>query len=195
MEAKKPVSIYTEMTPNPETMKFVTNAYLYPGRNIDFATEQEAEPSPMAQELFSLPFVRGVFIANNFVTITKTPNMEWSDIIPTMRDFLKQYLEAGKTVIDESKVKSEKLSYNTVAETDEEVVVKIKEILENFVKPAVEMDGGAIQFKSYKEGVVKLILQGSCSGCPSSLITLKRGIEEMMKRMLPEVREVLAEAE
>lgn len=195
MEAKKPISIYTEMTPNPETMKFVTNSYLYPGRNIDFATEQEAEPSPMAQELFSLPFVRGVFIANNFVTITKTPNMEWSDIIPTMRDFLKQYLEAGKTVIDESKVKTEKLSYNTVAETDEEVVVKIKEILENFVKPAVEMDGGAIQFKSYKEGVVKLILQGSCSGCPSSLITLKRGIEEMMKRMLPEVREVLAEAE
>ena len=121
--------------------------------------------------------------------------MEWSDIIPTMRDFLKQYLEAGKTVIDESKVKTEKLTYNTVAETDEEVVVKIKEILENFVKPAVEMDGGAIQFKSYKEGVVKLILQGSCSGCPSSLITLKRGIEEMMKRMLPEVREVLAEAE
>ncbi len=195
MEAKKPISIYTEMTPNPETMKFVTNAYLYPGRNIDFATEQEAEPSPMAQELFSLPFVKGVFIANNFVTITKTPNMEWSDIIPTMRDFLKQYLEAGKTVIDESKVKTEKLTYNTVAETDEEVVVKIKEILENFVKPAVEMDGGAIQFKSYKEGVVKLILQGSCSGCPSSLITLKRGIEEMMKRMLPEVREVLAEAE
>lgn len=195
MEAKKPISIYTEMTPNPETMKFVTNSYLYPGRNIDFATEQEAEPSPMAQELFSLPFVRGVFIANNFVTITKTPNMEWSDIIPTMRDFLKQYLEAGKTVIDESKVKTEKLSYNTVAETDEEVVVKIKEILENFVKPAVEMDGGAIQFKSYNEGVVKLILQGSCSGCPSSLITLKRGIEEMMKRMLPEVREVLAEAE
>jgi len=148
------ISIYTEMTPNPETMKFVANKLLYPGKSIDFPDVETAKPSALAIELFGFPFIKSVFIASNFVTLTKTADTDWNDVIP-----------------------------------------RIKELLENYVKPAVEMDGGAIQFRSYQEGVVNLMLQGSCSGCPSSMITLKAGIEGMMKRMIPEVREVVAEAE
>lgn len=117
-------------------------------------------------------------------------------MIPTIRQFLKEYLEEGKPVINEEELATVKQeSTNEVAADDDDIVVRIKELLENYVKPAVEMDGGAIQFKSYDNGVVNLMLQGSCSGCPSSMITLKAGIEGMMKRMIPEVKEVVAEAE
>jgi len=188
------VSIYTEMTPNPETMKFVANKLLYPGKSIDFPEESSAAPSPLAKELFAFPFIRSVFIASNFVTLSKTPDTNWDDVIPTIREFLKEYLEEGKAVINEDLIVAKK-NENVVSADDEDVVVRIKELLENYVKPAVEMDGGAISFKGYDNGTVKLMLQGSCSGCPSSMITLKSGIEGMMKRMIPEVKEVVAEAE
>lgn len=191
------ISIYTEMTPNPETMKFVANKLLYPGKSIDIPDEQSAQASPLAQELFTFPFIRSVFIASNFVTLTKTSEAdEWQDMIPTIKQFLKSYLEEGKVVVNEelvATIKSE--SSNTVSADDDDVVKRIKELLENYVKPAVEMDGGAIQFKSYEDGKVNLVMQGSCSGCPSSMITLKAGIEGMMKRMIPEVKEVVAESE
>lgn len=186
------VSIYTEMTPNPETMKFVANKLLYPGKSIDFPEEADARPSPLAQELFVFPFVRGVFIASNFVTITKTPETQWEEVTPAIRQFLKEYLEAEKPIIQEDLVVVKKES-NLVHADDTDVVKRIKEMLENYVKPAVEMDGGAISFLDYENGSVKLMLQGSCSGCPSSMITLKAGIEGMMKRMIPEVKEVVAE--
>jgi len=191
------VSIYTEMTPNPETMKFVANKLLYPGKSIDFPDEASAAPSPLAQELFTFPFIRSVFIASNFITLTKTPETgDWQDVIPTIKQFLKEYLEEGKVVINEEAVVTLKAEgSNAISEDDDDVVKRIKELLENYVKPAVEMDGGAIQFKSYENGKVNLMLQGSCSGCPSSMITLKSGIEGMMKRMIPEVKEVVAEAE
>jgi NFU1 iron-sulfur cluster scaffold homolog, mitochondrial len=192
------VSIYTEMTPNPETMKFVANKLLYPGKSIDFADETFATPSPLAQELFAFPFIKSVFIASNFITLTKTADTEdWQDIIPTVKTFLKDYLEEGKLVIIEEAVAAMKTGggSNEVSADDDDVVKRIKELLENYVKPAVEMDGGAIQFKSYENGTVNLAMQGSCSGCPSSTITLKAGIEGMMKRMIPEVKEVVAEAE
>lgn len=190
------ISIYTEMTPNPETMKFVANKLLYPGKSIDFPDVESAKPSPLAVELFGFPFIRAVFIASNFVTLTKTPETDWSDVIPTIRQFLKEYLEEGKQVINEDEVVTIKQeSSNVVSENDSDVVKRIKELLDNYVRPAVEMDGGAIQFKSYEDGKVNLMLQGSCSGCPSSMITLKAGIEGMMKRMIPEVKEVVAEAE
>lgn len=190
------ISIYTEMTPNPETMKFVANKLLYPGKSIDFPDVAAAKPSPVAVELFGFPFIKSVFIASNFVTLTKTADTDWQDVIPTIRQFLKEYLEEGKPVINEDEVVSIKQeASNTVSADDDDVVKRIKELLENYVKPAVEMDGGAIQFKSYDDGVVNLMLQGSCSGCPSSMITLKAGIEGMMKRMIPEVKEVVAEAE
>lgn len=191
------ISIYTEMTPNPETMKFVANKLLYPGKSIDFVDESAAGPSPLAQELFTFPFIRSVFIASNFITLTKTTETDdWQDIIPTIKQFLKEYLEEGKVVINEEAVAAMKAAaQNAPAADDDDVVKRIKELLENYVKPAVEMDGGAIQFKSYEAGRVSLMLQGSCSGCPSSMITLKSGIEGMMKRMIPEVTEVVAEAE
>ncbi len=188
------VSIYTEMTPNPETMKFVANKLLYPGKSIDFPDETSAGPSPLAKELFAFPFIRSVFIASNFVTLSKTVETNWDDVIPTIRQFLKEYLEEGKAVIHEDQITVKKDNY-VISADDADVVVRIKELLENYVKPAVEMDGGAISFKGFESGTVKLMLQGSCSGCPSSMITLKSGIEGMMKRMIPEVKEVVAEAE
>ncbi|MBN9483237.1 MAG: NifU family protein [Bacteroidetes bacterium 43-93] len=188
------VSIYTEMTPNPETMKFVANKLLYPGKSIDFPEESAATPSPLAKELFAFPFIRSVFIASNFVTLTKTPETRWEEVIPSVREFLKQYLEEGKVVINEDLV-VKKADTNLISSDDTDVVKRIKELLENYVKPAVEMDGGAISYKSYENGTVKLMMQGACSGCPSSMITLKAGIEGMMKRVIPEVKEVVAEAE
>ena len=187
------VSIYTEATPNPETMKFVANKLLYPGKSIEFS--DDADPSPLAKELFAFPFIKSVFIASNFVTLTKTQDAVWDEVIMVIRDFLKEYLQDGKAVINENEIVVKPVASNTVNADDTDVVKRIKELLENYVKPAVEMDGGAISFKGYDSGVVKLIMQGSCSGCPSSMITLKAGIEGMMKRMIPEVKEVIAEAE
>ncbi len=191
------ISIYTEMTPNPETMKFVANKLLYPGKSLDVPDEASAKPSPLAQELFSFPFIKSVFIASNFVTLTKTSDTEdWQDVIPAVKQFLKEYLEEGKAVVNEEEIALMKVeSTNEVSADDDDVVKRIKELLENYVKPAVEMDGGAIQFRNYDAGKVTLIMQGSCSGCPSSMITLKAGIEGMMKRMIPEVKEVVAESE
>lgn len=191
------VSIYTEMTPNPETMKFVANKLLYPGKSIDIAEEAQAIASPLAKELFSFPFIKSVFIASNFITLTKSVETEdWQDVIPTIKTFLKEYLEAGGVVVNEEEVaKFKQEASNTVNADDDDIVKRVKELLENYVKPAVEMDGGAIQFKSYNDGIVNLMLQGSCSGCPSSMVTLKAGIEGMMKRMIPEVKEVVAVAE
>ena len=191
------ISIYTEMTPNPETMKFVANKLLYPGKSIDFPDMESAKPSPLATELFGFPFIKAVFIASNFVTLTKTSETEdWQDVIPSIRQFLKDYLEEGKVVINEEELAAVKqTSSNEVSADDDGIVKRIKELLDNYVRPAVEMDGGAIQFKSYDAGTVNLAMQGSCSGCPSSMITLKAGIEGMMKRMIPEVKEVVAEAE
>ena len=189
------ISIYTEMTPNPETMKFVANKLLYPGKSIDFPDVENAKPSPLAIELFGFPFIKSVFIASNFVTLTKISDTDWNDVIPAIRLFLKEYLEEGKAVINEEEIVFIKSEGNTIDSDDNDIVKRIKELLENYVKPAVEMDGGAIQFKSYEDGKVNLMLQGSCSGCPSSMITLKAGIEGMMKRMIPEVKEVVAEAE
>lgn len=194
------ISIYTEMTPNPETMKFVANKLLYPGKSADFPEESSAGPSPLAKELFSFPFIKSVFIASNFITLTKTSDTEdWQEVIPTIKQFLKDYLENGGVVVNDEEMQAlratQPVASNEVSADDDDIVKRIKELLENYVRPAVEMDGGNIQFRSYKEGKVNLMLQGSCSGCPSSMVTLKAGIEGMMKRMIPEVKEVVAEAE
>src|SRR3954467_10760331 len=121
------VSIYTEMTPNPETMKFVANKLLYPGKSIDFPDAESAKPSPLATELFGFPFIRAVFIASNFVTLTKTVETEWQDVIPSVRQFLKEYLEEGKTIVNEDEIAEMKQeSSNTVAADDDDVVKRIK---------------------------------------------------------------------
>jgi NFU1 iron-sulfur cluster scaffold homolog, mitochondrial len=188
------VSIYSEQTPNPETMKFVANKLMYPGKSIEFATEAEAGPSPMAKELFGFPFVKGVFIASNFVTITKTNDTDWIEATPVIREFLKEYLQEGKAIINEDEIVAKPAATNAISEDDTDVVKRIKEVLENYVNPGVSMDGGAIQYMSYESGVVKLQMQGSCSGCPSSTLTLKSGVEALMKKFVPEIKEVVAEA-
>jgi len=182
------VNIYAEATPNPETMKFVANRMILPNDSADFQTRESALRSPLATALFEKPYVNAVFIMNNFVTVTKLSTSDWSDIMQELRSFMKDYLEAGKEILNP---REEKLTN----EEESEVVQKIKDLLDMHVKPAVEMDGGAISFKSFEEGVVKVVLKGACSGCPSSTITLKSGIENLLKRMVPEVEAVEAEAE
>lgn len=201
MEAtvKSPIMIYTEQTPNPESLKFVTNKMLYKG-TADFREEELAkEWSPIAKALFELPYVKGVYVCNNFVTITKEFNFAWEDIMLKLKEFIKDYVSEGKEIISEgfaeamAKIEEEKgVAYQYTGE-EAELVKKIKELIDTYVKPAVEMDGGNIEFKSFDKGLVTVILQGSCSGCPSSTVTLKAGIEGMLKRMVPEVTEVVSE--
>jgi NFU1 iron-sulfur cluster scaffold homolog, mitochondrial len=185
------IDIYTEATPNPETLKFVVNKMLLDNNSADFQSVAAAANAPLAMDLFGFPFVKGVFIMNNFVTITKHPETLWDDIMPSLKAFIKKYVQDGRPIVLE--IVENK---NTEPLKGEEVISKIKEVLENYVKPAVEMDGGAIQYKEFDEedGKLTVMLQGSCSGCPSSMITLKSGIENLMKRMVPEVKEVVADA-
>jgi len=194
------ISIYTEQTPNPENIKFVVNHMLYAHNSVDFPKEESVDgASPFADMLFKHPMVRSVFIANNFVTIGKIAEAEWIEMIPEIKTQIKEYLGAGSAIVNEE-VLAERTAAEEIAETEAasedevEMVVKIKDMLQKYVQPAVEMDGGSIVFKSYDDGIVTLGMQGACSGCPSSTITLKAGIEGMMKRMIPEVKEVVAEA-
>lgn len=194
METKQiPISIYTEATPNPEALKFVANKMLVHGNSAHFENEEEAELSPLATQLFVFPFVKEVFIMNNFVTITKTDEQDWYEIMQELRQFLKEFLESEQVIIDPAYFEQH-ADENAIQDDDDEMVKKIKNVLETYVKPAVEMDGGAIEFMNFEDGKVHLVLKGACSGCPSSTVTLKQGIEGMMKRMVPEVQEVVAVA-
>ncbi len=197
--AKSPVLLYTEQTPNPETLKFVTNKMLYRGtadfREVDLANQW----SPLAVALFEKPYVKGVYIANNYVTVTKEFTFSWDDIMLELKEFIKQYVADEKEIVDEgfadamAQIEKERGVAYDYTDDEAETVVKIKDLIETYVKPAVEMDGGNIEFKSYREGIVTVIMQGACSGCPSSTVTLKAGIEGMLKRMVPEVKEVVSE--
>lgn len=197
MEAvKTPIMLYTEQTPNPESLKFVTNRMLYRG-TADFKDEQTAaEWSPLATELFKMPYVKGVYVCNNFVTVSKEFNYEWSDIMLEIKAFVKGYVEEGGEIIREgfteamAKQEAQRPEYQG---DNADLVARIKDLIDTYVKPAVEMDGGNIEFRSFDKGVVTVLLQGSCSGCPSSTVTLKSGIEGMLSRMIPEVTEVVAE--
>lgn len=196
---KSPVLLYTEQTPNPETLKFVTNRMLYRG-TADFRERELAQEwSPLATALFDFPYVQGVYIANNYVTITKEFNYGWEDITLKLKDFVKNYVQDGKEIVKEGfaeameAIAKERGAEYNYDDDEVETVKKIKELIDTYVKPAVEMDGGNIEFKHYQEGVVTVIMQGACSGCPSSTVTLKAGIEGMLKRMIPEVKEVVSE--
>ena len=196
---KSPVMLYTEQTPNPESLKFVTNKMLYQG-TADFREAELAnEWSPLGQALFEQPYVKGVYICNNFVSITKEFNYAWEDIMLKLKDFIKNYIENGGVIVKEgfedamAALEAERGASYEYSEDEAIIVKKIKELIETYVKPAVEMDGGNIEFKSFDKGIVTVILQGACSGCPSSTVTLKSGIEGMLKRMVPEVTEVVSE--
>ncbi len=183
------ITIYAEATPNPDSMKFVVSKMVLPNDSADFRTKEKAEQgSPLAFAIFNkFNFVNGVFIMNNFISVTKLPDVQWADCITEVREFLKQYIEEGKEIVSKNKVLSD--------DETGEIEAKIIRLLDEHVKPAVEMDGGAISFKSFKDGVVTVVMKGSCSGCPSSTFTLKAGIENLLKRMVPEVETVEAEAE
>ena len=201
MEAttQTPVMIYTEQTPNPESLKFVTNKILYQG-TADFRDRVLADEwSPVGSALFEFPYVKGVYVCNNFITVTKEFNYSWEDIMLKLKEFIKDYVSEGKAIVKEGFDEAMKaqeaengVAYQYSGE-EAELVKKIKELIDTYVKPAVEMDGGNIEFKSFDAGVVTVVLQGSCSGCPSSTVTLKAGIEGMLKRMVPEVKEVVSE--
>ncbi|HRG88459.1 MAG TPA: NifU family protein [Chitinophagales bacterium] len=188
------IEVYTEYTPNPDSLKFVTNRHILPNYQLDFKTRELAENSAMAKALYEIPFVNGVFIANNFVTITKKAEYEWFEISPELKDAIRKFLLSGQKPVDDVLLPKDVQQAPAVTE-DSDPETKIKELLDKYVKPAVQGDGGHIEFKSFDKGVVTLALQGSCSSCPSSTITLKSGIEGLLKRMVPEVEEVVAEAE
>jgi Fe-S cluster biogenesis protein NfuA len=180
------INVYTETTPNPATRKFLVNKLLING-SVDYPDRESAQDSPFARELFKFNFVNGVFFASNFVTVTKAEGVDWDDIEAILKDFVKGAVES------ELKVK-EIIADDSVDFEGTETEIKIQQVLHDYVRPAVEQDGGAISYKSYNEGVVTVELKGSCSGCPSSMITLKAGIEGLLKRMVPEVEEVVAES-
>lgn len=184
--------IYTEITPNPASLKFVTQRIFLRKGSVDFPTVEGTEDSPLAQKLFDFKFVEGVFISANFITITKHADFQWEDVIPVVKDFLKAYLSSTEPVFSgelEAKAQEE-----VVSEDDSELIKRIKELLESHVRPAVASDGGDIIYQDFDDGdgTLKLRMQGSCSGCPSSLTTLKLGIENLMTRMIPEVKQVIA---
>ena len=194
-------SIYAESTPNPEVMKFVSNRMLA-DKSLEFLNPSEAKKIPMIQKIFSLPFVESIFLSSNFISIKKTSNLEWGEIILELRNFITKILNEDdiqnytenielikeNKVTDTKEIDSEKknISYS-------EIEHDIIGLLNEYIRPAVEGDGGAIEFDSFSDGIVKVILKGACSGCPSSTATLKHGIESLLKQKLGEdIKEVVA---
>lgn len=178
--APKHVHIYLESNPNPNSLKFVVNEMLIPeGLSFDFPSAESAANAPLAKELFNYPFVDRVFYMSNFITVTKKDNIEWLEIQGAIKEHIRKFLESGQHIIEMNEPEP-------VAGEETETVKKIKTILEEYIRPAVEQDGGAITYHSFQDGVVKVRLQGSCSGCPSSMVTLKAGIENLFKRMMPD---------
>ena len=173
-----PISIYTESTPNPAVLKFVSNKLIVEN-NLEFNNIDEAQNMEFAKKLFEFSYVKNVFLSKNFVSITKYEIKNWDEIVHELRSFIKNYLENNK--IHETSVKKEKVDVK-LDDTSEKII----SILDEYIKPAVSSDGGNILFDSYdsEKKLVKVILQGACSGCPSSTITLKNGIENMLKEML-----------
>lgn len=180
------ITVYTETTPNPATMKFIVNKLLING-SIDYATKESAEESAFAKELYKFNFVNGVFFASNFVTITKVEDANWADIEPILKEFVKGAVESELPL-------QQNVSEKNLVFTGTDTEIQIQQILNDYVRPAVEQDGGAINYKCFEDGVVTVELRGSCSGCPSSTITLKSGIQSLLQRMVPEVKEVVSEA-
>ena len=183
---KSPITIYAESTPNPSAMKFVANIKLTE-QSISFESIDEAIDAPLVKALFNFSFVREVFLDENYISISKHDGTEWEEIVMDLRSFIKSYLENEKIILGSSFLKGEKkitsVSSDSLNKTEQEII----KVLDEYVKPAVASDGGNIIFDSYnkKEKLVKVLLQGACSGCPSSTFTLKNGIENILKEMLP----------
>ncbi len=196
MEIKRvPVSIYAEMTPNPKVMKFVSNKMLLKEDHVEFRNIEEAKPSPLATKLFHFPFVKEVFISGNYIAIAKFDIVEWDDVAQEVRIFITDFLQEGGVAVNEDQLQPTQPTAaeggdgaslpNLTVEELGEVEQRIVDILEEYVKPAVAQDGGNIAFISYHDKIVEVQLQGACSGCPSSTMTLKNGILSILQKMLP----------
>jgi Fe-S cluster biogenesis protein NfuA len=181
--------IQTELTPNPATLKFLPGRAVIPNGTANFATAADAARSPLAERLFALPGVSGVFLGSDFITVTKTEESDWYQLKPAILGVIMEHLTSGQPVVLDA---TGDAAIGADAEEDSEIVVQIKELLETRVRPAVAQDGGDIIFHDFTDGVVYLHMQGSCSGCPSSTATLKAGIENMLRHYIPEVQEVRA---
>ena len=178
--------IQTEETPNPASLKFLPGREVLSGRTADFASADEAGPSPLAQRLFQIEGVARVFLGADFITIAKDDDREWYLLKPAILGVIMEHFTAGRPVLIEQE------PAGGAEEDDDEVVVQIKELLDTRVRPAVAQDGGDIIFQGFEDGIVYLTMQGACSGCPSSTATLKMGIENMRRHYIPEVVEVRA---
>ncbi|MGL4630230.1 MAG: NifU family protein [Leadbetterella sp.] len=194
---KRNTMIYTELSPNPNSMKFVLNYEIVPeGLSFDYAdmaaTQAEGKASPLAADLFQFPFIQRVFLSSNYITINKDTETVWEEVVSDIKRFLKIHFDENHPVFAIKTIESNTL---IVDANDDPIVAKIKTALDQYVRPAVESDGGAINFSSFDEetGLVKVYLQGSCSGCPSASMTLKSGIERLLTSMVPEVKLVEAE--
>lgn len=188
IKPKAAVTVYAESTPNPSVLKFVCNKVLVPNL-YEFGSIEEAKPSPLATELFQFPFVKNVFMEKNYISISKFDIIEWEEITLQLREFIKTYVESGKTILNDDAPKQLNKTEEAIEkkfEALDDTSKNIVNILEEYVKPAVASDGGNIEFRSYDENTkkVEVLLQGACSGCPSSTFTLKNGIENMLKEML-----------
>ena len=179
--------IQTEDTPNPATMKFLPGRPVMGAGTADFTDVDGAERSPLARNLFNIAHVTGVFLGSDFVSVTKDDDGDWQLMKPAVLGVIMEHFIAGRPVI-EGEV--EAVEEDEVDPADQEVVSQIKELLDTRVRPAVAMDGGDITFKGYREGIVFLAMQGACQGCPSSTMTLKMGIENLLKHYIPDVMEV-----
>lgn len=196
---RPPVSLYAESTPNPLTMRYVSSRMLVQdGRLLEFRSPEEpVGVSPLAEKIFNLPFVTGVFISSNFITVTRNNSVDWDLVNLELREYILEYLNTdGRVVYEDAPAQAladanERASTHAEAKSPEDE--KIIRVLEEYIRPAVEGDGGHIAFKSFEDGLVTVSLRGSCSGCPSSMVTLKQGIENLLKHEVPGVREVVAE--
>jgi Fe-S cluster biogenesis protein NfuA len=187
-------SIYAESTPNPEVMKFVANRSLF-NRDVTLNSSEEANEMPIAKMLFSFPFIKSIFLSNNFIAITKDNSADWGEIAMQIRTFISEHLneKGNQELTSNYQIETEKINLESSKDTFSETEKKIQQILDEYIKPAVESDGGSITLDSFKEGVVTVFMQGACSGCPSSTITLKQGIETILKEKIgDEIKEVCA---
>ena len=183
---KIPTTVYAESTPNPSVMKFVANKLLVP-ESFEFKNIDEAKISPLAQKLFHFPFIKEIFINSNYISITKYEINSWDEVVMEIREFVRSFLEEGNIVIEESIELKKDFKNTSGFENLNELEKQIISILKEYIQPAVASDGGNIEFDSYDSNKksVRVILQGACSGCPSSTLTLKNGIETMLKEMMP----------
>jgi len=192
-QVKSSILIYTEQTPNQEVLKFVTNRKLYNG-SADFSELEKAlDWSPFASDLFELPYIKSVHINNNYVSIEKEFSYAWRDIMLPLKEFIKSYISNGAEVVKSGyaeMIEKERAERRANGNQDE-IIERIISVIDEYIKPGIEMDGGNIEFLSYEDGIVTVSLQGACRTCSSATYTLQAGVQRILSSMIPEIKEVV----